>query len=1010
MQAQPAGGEQGHSAVSVGLLVACLSCAAAAGAVALGLHSAVGIGAPVIGTVVCAFLLWRGRGRAEGDWSTIELARNRLGYLSSNMHLMADNLDFALVMIDRADRYVFANRTYASWLGSDRDAIIGLVLGQAGDAPIREALGEGLARARAGDVFHVETDVTFAGTTVRPLSIWLLPERSEATGQVTGIGMLLLDRTERRDYQAHLSECQARMAELAEAASEWLREVGQDARLGFLPLEGGAPALDPQASLAVTHGGANAVLASEVRAAEALARLQTVLQAIPAGFALLDASGRILLSNSRLGELLAGDAQAFGAGATLHTTIETLVRDGAFVRASGHETTWLNDRFGGGVHWTGVTDEQTEGGRWLRVGGRMTSAGGSILTVMDIGTLKAADVALEVARTDARGAADVRAAMVAEIGHDPTDSRGRLLMSLVRILDTGLGAEQRVLARLSRGAAEALLDQIDEGLDLSKLSNRSAVAVAISFDPTGLVEDIARFLCGRQPYEAAEIGVVVGATVPSALIGDVTRLRQALLDLSVRGLRHGSEGMVMRLDWSPVDYAMGYLRFEIEVIGAEAPGRAAGSLSYARELLTSLGGHVGTRVTNGRRIYWCTAQFSVAPAARATAGDGKALPEARVLLCLPAVASLAVTQQLRLWRCAVVDSVAPTELRDAIKREEDEPYHLALVDRGLAGANAGAALIDLTAAGTQLVLVQDEAAPDEEPTELAEAEPVQVARRPMLPNAIWQWLRRADVPFAVPQDLAESPPAPDPDEPLQVLLAEDSPTNQLVTKAMLEGLPVELQIAPDGQQAVEAARLKSFDLVLMDVAMPVMDGLSATEAIRQSTAHNQSVPIIALTANTLFDDQERCLAAGMSDFLSKPITRQALLGTLSRWCREVGVPGGPAMATAGLLDGEALAQLRRDTGPDAFKRLIASFAAEARSRQARLVAAANAGDRVAVEHEAHSLKSTSGTYGARKLAQIAAAIESAAKQDMLGRVERDISGLTQLTEQTLQALEAPVAD
>ncbi|MEQ9641307.1 MAG: response regulator [Alphaproteobacteria bacterium] len=1009
MDTPAAGSGRGQSAASIGLLIACLSCAAAAGSVALGLHPAIGIGAPIAGALVCGLLLWRGRSRADGNWSAIEQASGRLSYLSSNMHLMADNLDLALVVIDRADSYVFVNRTYARWLGRDRDALLGQVLGQGGDGPLRETVSRGLARARAGDMVHVEAEVALAAGNL-DLSIWLVPERSEATGQVTSVGLLFLDRTERRGYEAHLADCRARMAELADAASAWLLEVGQDARLGFLPLEGGAPAIDTQARLSLSNGGGNALLASEVRAAEALARLQTVLQSIPAGFALLDRGGRIVLSNGRLGELLAGDAQAFGAGIALHSAIDGLVGQGSFAQAAGHEAIWLADRFGDGVHWTGVTEEQMADGRWLRVGGRMTSAGGSILTVMDVSALKSAHAELEVAREDARGAADVRAAMVSEFGHDPADTRGRLLMSLVRVLDAGLGAEQRMLARLSRGAAESLLDQIDEGLDLSKLSNRSTVPLAVPFEPVGLVEDIGRFLCGRDPYKSAEIGVVVGATVPAGLVGDVTRLRQALLDLSVRGLRHGSDGMVMRLDWSPVDYAMGYLRFEIEVVGTDVPDRAAGSLTYARELLTNLGGHVGTRVTNGRRIYWCTAQFSVAPAARASVVDGRALPQARVLLCLPPVAAQAVTQQLRLWRCATVDSVAPADLRGAIAGD-GEPYHLALVDRALAGVNAGAALLDLAGNGTQLVLVQDEAAPDAEPSALDAEAPVQLARRPLLPNAIWQWLRRADVPLTAPGETVDAPPPPDQNQPLQVLLAEDSPTNQLVTKAMLDGMPVEIDIAPDGQQAVESARLRSYDLILMDVAMPVMDGLSATEAIRRTTPYNQHVPIIALTANTMFDDQERCLAAGMNDFLSKPITRQALLGTLSRWCREVGMPDGSRpISSAGLLDDATLSQLRHDTGQDAYQRLIASFAAEARSRQARLAAAAAAGDRVAVEHEAHSLKSTSGTYGARKLAQIAAAIEAAAMQDSLARVERDIAGLTQLTEATLQALEAPKAD
>jgi CheY-like chemotaxis protein/PAS domain-containing protein/HPt (histidine-containing phosphotransfer) domain-containing protein len=996
----PASTEESQRTVAAtGLLVAAIACVASAGAVLLGLHPAIAAGVPAVGAVACGVLLWRAR-EPTGRAGRVGDSQRRLGYLAQNAQLLADGLNLGLACLDAADVYTFANRALVRWLGRQRGELIGQMLGQAGDGALRQAIAGGLARARDGEIVHLERPVALHDGE-KALSLWLVPQRSQITGQVSGLGLLAIDCGVRQSCAAHVADCRQRMHELAAAASAWLREMGQDGRLGYLPLEASMPAIEPQASLVLPGGASNSVLATEVRAAEALSRLQTMLQRIPVGFAMLDRAGNIVLCNSRLGDLLGGDSQTFAPGVALRPVLEGLVRRGAFARAAGHEAGWLEDRFGGDLHWTGTSEEQMAGGAWLLIGGRVTSAGGSALVAIDISALKAAETELRQAHDDLGAALGPRDDLLAEAGAEAGDAAGRLLGDLTGTLGSGLVGEQRLYGRLSRAAIDALLDEVDEVLDLSKVSARPSLPVAVQFDPAALVQEIARFLCGREPYAATEIGVVAGATVPLTLVGDIARLRQALLDLSVRGLRHDASGMVMRLDWSPVDYATGYLRFETELYGAAADQRAVGPLNYARELLSSLGGHVGTRVTNDRRIFWCTAQFGVAPSSRTTATEAREVPRARVLLCLPDVAAQAVTQQLRLWRCERVDAVAPADLRQAI-REAEAPYHLALVDRALAGANAGAALIDLAGAGTQLVLVQDEAAPDAEPPAVEQGAAVALTRRPVLPGDLWQWLRRADLPAPAPAEAEPGPPPPEAGQPLQILLAEDSPTNQLVTKAMLEGQPVAIDIAGDGRQALEAARHKAYDLILMDVAMPVLDGLSATEAIRGTTAYNATVPIIALTANTMFDDQERCLAAGMDGFLSKPITRQALLDALRQWCREVGATD---VLAAGLLDTAAVAQLRHDTGADAFARLIASFAAEARSRQARLVAAAAGGDRTGVEHEAHSLKSTSGTYGAKRLAEVAAAIEQAAMASDLARVERDIANLPHLVEATLQALE-----
>lgn len=221
---------------------------------------------------------------------------------------------------------------------------------------------------------------------------------------------------------------------------------------------------------------------------------------------------------------------------------------------------------------------------------------------------------------------------------------------------------------------------------------------------------------------------------------------------------------------------------------------------------------------------------------------------------------------------------------------------------------------------------------------------------------------------------------------LSILLAEDNVVNQMVASGMLTKAGHAVDIANNGAEAVERVAAKSYDLVLMDVQMPEMDGLEATRVIRAGPAPGRDVPIIALTANAMASDRELCLAAGMDGYMSKPIDFPALsrliIGLLS-------APGGStssAASTPPAVSNAQLAELRRAVGEASFETIIQKFHDSARSLAGAIRAAAEAGDLAETRRHAHALVGASGAVGLDDLADTTRQIERAAKAGNLGEV------------------------
>ncbi len=257
-------------------------------------------------------------------------------------------------------------------------------------------------------------------------------------------------------------------------------------------------------------------------------------------------------------------------------------------------------------------------------------------------------------------------------------------------------------------------------------------------------------------------------------------------------------------------------------------------------------------------------------------------------------------------------------------------------------------------------------------------------------------------------------PLPNPDS--RILLAEDNPANQRVIQAILQGAHLQLDIVNNGQEAVEAVGKLPYDIVLMDISMPRMDGMEATRAIRQLSGSAGKTPIVALTAHALTGDRERFLASGINDYLTKPIEKAAALRCISLWTGESAkqvqdrvttsnqAPSDSADARGAYVDEAVLQQLVRDTSAAIAPELLLGYIEDARERLRQIELALNETDAEKLEFEVHTLGSSAAAHGNPALHQLARQIESLCRKGQPEQAFEQTPPLFELAEESLQRL------
>ncbi|GLH31231.1 hybrid sensor histidine kinase/response regulator [Pseudomonas sp. BR1R-5] len=489
---------------------------------------------------------------------------------------------------------------------------------------------------------------------------------------------------------------------------------------------------------------------------------------------------------------------------------------------------------------------------------------------------------LEQARQRALDMAQARAAFLANMSHEIRTPLNGMLGMIALALDSPLESEQRQQLSIAHDSGKVLVELLNDILDLSKFDAGQLELERIPFDLGAMVEDTANLL-SQNAAQSVELTCLIASDFPSSVLGDPTRVRQVVSNLLSNALKFTRFG---RVDVC-LTTIVGGVRLAVRDTGigiaedAQArifqPFTQAGAgitrqyggtglgLALTRNLCKAMQGHLHIRSEPG--LGSC---FSAElPLTTHTEAIAPAPLEGRVVALSNAASGLGELLQdvLPRWGLSYSrhDSAQALAGGTIDLLITDDLDHLFQLRPALT-----APILLVTAYGNFL-----------SPEQAAQLAPLHQLARPLARNALYQTLRRTlqghapEHPLAIPALTAT-------DGRARILLVEDNPVNQLVAKGMLAKLGCLVQVATQGVEALEWLEQEDFDLVLMDCNMPVMDGYEASRRIRQS-GRWPALPIVALTANAMPDERERCRAAGMNDYLAKPFRREELLALIDHW-------------------------------------------------------------------------------------------------------------------------------